>query len=129
MAETGLYLLKLSFTPPAGVTGAGNMTLAVTVNAVTGAVSGQALGTILEGTQSPQNFVAHVQGAMHSTGLGPVVKVGAVHGEAAVSLTPPQIGTYLAPFTASFALDSGWTGQGQFTVGQHIYKSEVKMID
>lgn len=129
MEEVGLYLLKLSFTPPAGMVGAGTMTLAVTVNASTGALHGQVQGTILEGTQHPQTFTAQVSGAMHSTGLGKIVKVGAVSGEAGVSVTPPAIGTYLAPFSASFSLDSNWSGQGQFSVGSNSYVSDVKKAD
>jgi hypothetical protein len=129
MSEVGLYLLKLSFTPPAGMVGAGSMTLALTVNASTGALHGQAQGTILEGTQNPQTFTAQVSGAMHSTGFGSIVKVGAVSGEAMVSVAPPAIGTYLAPFSASFGLDSSWSGQGQFSVGSHSYKSDVKKVD
>jgi len=129
MSEVGLYLLKLSFTPSLGVVGAGSMTLAVTVNASTGTLHGQVQGTILEGTQYPQTFTAQVSGAMHSTGFGNIVKVGAVSGEAGVSVIPPAIGTYLAPFSASFGLDSNWNGQGQFSVGSDTYKSDVKQAD
>jgi hypothetical protein len=129
MSEVGLYLLKLSFTPPAGVVGAGSMTLAVTVNASTGALLGQAQGTILEGTQDPKTFTAQVSGAMHSTGFGNIAKVGAVSGDAAVSVIPPAIGTYIAPFLASFSLDSNWSGQGQFSVGSNSYKSDVNQAD
>ena len=129
MSEVGLYLLKLSFTPPEGVVGAGSMTLALTVNASTGALHGQAQGTILEGTQHPQTFTAQVSGSMHSTGYGSVVRVGAVSGEAGVSVSPPAIGTFLAPFSASFGLDSDWSGEGQFVVGSSSYKSDVKQVD
>lgn len=129
MAETGLYLLKLAFSPPPGTVGAGSMTLAVAVDAATGTLHGQAQGTILEGTQHPQTFTAQVSGAMHSTGFGNVVRVGAASGQAAVSLAPPAIGTYLAPFSVSFSLDPDWNGQGQFAVGSHRYPSEVKKID
>ena len=129
MSEVGLYLLKLCFTPPPGTVGAGSMTLAVTVDAPTGVLHGQAQGTILEGTEHPQTLTAKVSGAMHSTGFGHIVRVGAVSGEAAVSVTPPAIGTYLAPFSASFALDSKWSGQGQFAVGSNSYKSDVKQAD
>jgi hypothetical protein len=66
---------------------------------------------------------------MHSTGFGDIVKVGAVSGEAAVSVPPPEIGTFLASFSASFSLDSNWSGQGQFSVGSHSYESEVKQTD
>lgn len=129
MEKTGLYLLKLSFTPEKGMTGAGSMTLAVTVNASTGALYGQAHGSILEGTQHSPTFTAPATGAMHSTGFGHITRVGAVHGEAAVSVAPPAIGTYLAPFSASFGVGADWTGQGQFTVGTHTYKCDVKIVD
>ncbi|WP_440216237.1 DUF1842 domain-containing protein [Chromobacterium piscinae] len=129
MAQEGLYLLKLSFTPPEGMVGAGRMILAVTVNARSGELHGQAAGEIHEGTQHPPVFTAPVTGAMHSTGYGKIVKVGAVFGEAAVSVAPPAIGTYLAPFLASFSLDADWSGQGQFTVGTDTYKCEVRMAD
>jgi hypothetical protein len=129
MSEVGLYLLKLNFNPPAGIVGAGSMTLALTVDASTGALHGQAQGTILEGTQHAPTFTASVSGAMHSTGYGTIVKVGAVSGEAAVSLAPPAIGTYLAPFSASFGLDADWTGQGQFSVGSYSYPSDVTLAE
>ncbi|MCX7096860.1 MAG: hypothetical protein NTV43_03020 [Methylococcales bacterium] len=129
MSEVGLYLLKLSFTPPAGVVGSGSATLALTVEASTGVLHGQAQGTILEGTQDPQTFTAKVSGALHSTGYGHIVRVGAVSGKAAVSVTTPAIGTYIAPFSASFSLDSNGSGQGQFSVGSHTYKSDVNKAD
>lgn len=129
MTKEGLYFLKLSFAPKNGIVGAGRMTLAVTVNASTGALHGQAQGVFLEGTQHPNTFTTPVSGVMHSTGFGQIVKVGSVAGEATVSVTPPAIGTYLAPFSASFGLDSDWNGDGQFTVGANSYASEVKAVD
>jgi hypothetical protein len=123
MANVGLYLLKLSFDPIE--VGAGSMTLAMAVNAVNGKVQGIATGTLLEGTEHPQTFEVSVTGAIHATGLGTVVKVGAVEGEARVTVAPPAIGTYLAPFTASFALDSSFKGKGTFTVGSYTYESDV----
>lgn len=129
MVKEGLYLLKLAFVPKSGVTGAARMTLAVTVNVATGELHGQAHGTLLEGTQHPNTFSAPVSGVMHSTGFGKIVKVGSVLGQAAVSVTPPAIGTYLAPFSASFGLDSDWNGDGQFTVGIHTYPAEVKTAE
>lgn len=125
MSEVGLYLLKLNFNPAQGIVGAGLMTLALTVDASTGALHGQAQGTILEGTEHAPTFTAKVSGTMHSTGFGHTVKVGAVSGEAAVSLAPPAIGIYLAPFSASFSLDADWTGQGQFSIGTYSYPSQV----
>ncbi|MFN9212238.1 MAG: DUF1842 domain-containing protein [Betaproteobacteria bacterium] len=129
MTEPGLYLLKLSFSPPAGIVGAGSMTLAVAVDAAAGTLHGQAQGTILQGTQHPQTFSGQVSGAMHSTGFGSIVRVGAASGEAAVSVAPPAIGTYLAPFSASFSLDPKWNGQGQFAVGSHSYPCTVTKVD
>lgn len=126
MKELGLYLLNLNFTPADGMVGSGSMTLALTVNASTGVLHGQAHGTILEGTQHPQTFTAQVSGAMHSTGYGTIVKVAAVSGEAGVSVTAPAIGHFVAPFSASFSLDSDWKGQGQFSVGSHSYQSDVE---
>lgn len=129
MSQSGLYLLKLAFTPQGGAVGSGSMTLALTVNASTGALHGQAQGTIHEGTQHPQTFSAQVSGAMHSTGFGTIIRVGSVSGEAGVSVPPPAIGMYLAPFSASFGLDADWNGQGQFSVGSDTYKSDVKRAD
>ena len=129
MSNSGLYLLKLKFSAPQGIVGAGSMTLALTVEAATGTLHGQASGTILEGTQHPQTFTAKVSGAMHATGYGSIVKVGAVTGEAGVSVAPPAIGTFLAPFSASFGLDSNWSGKGQFSVGASTYQSEVSLDD
>jgi hypothetical protein len=129
MTEPGLYLLKLAFSPPSGMVGAGSMTLAVAVDAAAGTLHGQAQGTILQGTQHPQTFSAQVSGAMHSTGFGSIVRVGAASGEAAVSVAPPAIGTYLAPFSASFGVDSNWSGQGQFVVGAQSYPCTVTKVD
>lgn len=129
MSDTGLYLLKLSFNPKQGIVGAGSMTLAVTVNAATGELHGQAQGTILEGTEHPQSFSAKVSGSMHSTGFGKIVRVGAVTGEANLPFTPPAIGFSSAPFSASFALDADWKGDGQFKVGTETYQSDVSLAD
>lgn len=128
MSKTGLYSLNLSFSPEKGTVGAGSMTLALTVNASTGELHGQVKGTIHEGTQHPETFTAKVSGVMHSTGYGTIVKVGSVLGEAGVTVSSPAIGTYLAPCSASFSLDSDWNGQGQFSVGTTLYKSVVSLL-
>lgn len=126
MANVGLYLLNLSFDPIQ--VGAGSMTLALAVNAVTGTASGKATGTILAGTAHPPSFEAKVSGAVHATGFGQTVKVGGVSGEAIVSLPPPQIGSYLAHFSVSFALDANGTGKGTFSVGDHTYECDVNVL-
>ena len=128
MSEVGLYLVKLNFTPPGGAVGAGSMTLALVVNASTGALSGQAHGEIMQGTAHPQTFTAEVSGIMHSTGYGNIVKIGSVSGQSAVSVAPPAIGTSLAPFLASFGVDSNWSGKGRFSVGSNSYESDVNQV-
>jgi len=129
MSEEGLYLLKLSFNPPKGTVGAGEMTLALTVDAPSGNLHGQTKGIILQGTQHPQPFTAMVSGVMHSTGLGSIVRVGSVSGNASLPFPGQAIGSSNAPFSASFSLDSNWQGQGQFSVGTYNYKSDVKRVD
>jgi Domain of unknown function (DUF1842) len=128
MSDVGLYLVKLSFTPRGGVLGSGSMTLALTVNASTGALNGQAHGEIMQGTEHPKTFTAAVSGTMHSTGYGNIVKIGSVSGHAAVSVAPPAIGTFIAPFLASFSVDSNWSGNGQFSAGSDNYESDVKQV-
>jgi hypothetical protein len=126
-SNVDLYLLKLSFIPK--VLGAGSMTLALTVNAVSGTLHGQARGKLQEGTKNPSTFTADASGVLHSTGFGPNVKVGSVRGQAFVSFPPPAIGSYLAPFSASFSLDADGKGTGQFSVGHNTYADCVVSIE
>ena len=128
MSDVGLYLVKLSFAPRGGALGSGSMTLALTVDASTGALHGQAQGKIMRGTEHPQTFTAAVSGTTHSTGFGNIVKIGSVSGQAVVSVAPPLFGTSLAPFLASFGVDSNWSGNGQFSVGSDTYESDVKQV-
>jgi hypothetical protein len=125
VATVGLYLLKLRFTPQHGLVGGGSMTLAVSVDAATGALHGQARGALEAGSEHPFTFSADATGALHSTGLGGSVRVGAVRGQAFVSFPPPAIGSYLAPFSASFSVDTSWSGEGQFSVGNSSYPCVV----
>lgn len=127
--KLGLYLVKLRFTPPKGMTGAGDMELTLTVEAATGALNGLATGHILQGTQQSPQFSATASGAMHSTGLDTATKVGGLSGSGSVSMAPPTIGTYIAPFNASFAVDNKWNGTGQFTIGGHTYQSTVSQVE
>lgn len=127
--KMGLYLVKLRFSPPKGTVGAGDMELALTVQAATGALNGLATGHILQGTRGAPNFSATAAGSMHSTGLGHVTKVGGLSGSGTVSAAPPSIGTYMAPFHASFAVDDNWQGTGQFTIGEHTYKAMIERVN
>lgn len=123
MSNDALYLVKLNF-QSVGV-GGGSMVLQMTVNASDGNINGSASGTILEGTQHPPVFNAHCAGHLHATGFGSVTKVGALSGQAAVSAQPPLIGTYIAPFSATFAVNNEWTGTGKFSVGSDTYECQV----
>lgn len=123
MSDEALYLVNLNFN--SGIVGGGSMTLQLAVDPVTGSINGRANGSIQEGTQHSPTFTASASGHMHSTGLGDVTKVGAVSGQAVISFPPPAIGSYLAPFTASFAVDNNWSGSGKFSVGTDTYSSQV----
>lgn len=125
MANEALYLVKLAYRPKAGIVGAASMTIELTADPVSSTIHGQANGTFLEGTQHPPRFTAITSGHMHSTGLGHVTKVGAVSGQAIVSVAPPGIGAYIAPFSASFAVDNDWNGTGKFSIGNDTYESQV----
>jgi hypothetical protein len=104
------------------------MELRLAVNPATGGLNGRVQGSIQEGTQHARTFTANASGHTHSTGFGPITSVGAVNGQAVVSVPPPAIGTYLAPFTASFSVDNDWSGSGRFTVGQDTYQCKVSKV-
>ncbi|MEM7360707.1 MAG: DUF1842 domain-containing protein [Pseudomonadota bacterium] len=124
MSSDTLYLVNLKYASE-GV-GGGSMSLQLAVDPIHQTLSGQARGKIQEGTEHSPSFTASCQGTMHSTGYGDVVNIGAVHGRAAVSAPPPLIGTYLAPFTAEFAVDGKWSGKGKFSVGGNTYQCTVE---
>ena len=123
MENETLYLVKLNF--KSGKVGGGSMTLQLAVDAVTGTLNGRGDGTIQEGTQHSPTFTSSASGHLHSTGFGKITKVGAVTGQAVVSFPPPAIGSYLAPFTASFGVDNEWSGTGKFSVGTNTYECSV----
>lgn len=126
MANEALYLVTLSYN--SGVVGGGSMKLQLAVDPVSGALNGRANGSIQEGTQHSPTFSSSASGHMHATGLDGVTKVGAVSGQAVVSFPPPAIGSYQAPFSASFAVDNNWNGDGSFTVGDNTYKCKVSSV-
>ena len=109
-------------------TGGGSMMLTLAVNPQDGTLGAMADGTVLEGTEHPNSFVASALGKLHSTGIPPVTKVGSVIGQAMVSFQP-AVGTYLAPFLASFAVDNEWNGTGSFSVGTYTYACKVTNAD
>ncbi len=123
MANETLYLVTLNFKPE--TVGAGEMLLQLAVDAVNGHLHGLGHGKILEGTEHPQSFGGSGSGAYHATGFGNITKVGALNGQSIVSVAPPAIGTYLAPFSVNFGVDNNWKGTGTFSVGQYTYKCQV----
>ncbi len=127
MSDDTLYLVKLDFNSEN--LGGGSMLLQLAVDPVHNTLTGRANGTINVGTQHPSTFQAgQLSGHMHSTGLGDITMVGAVGGQAAVSFPPPAIGTYLAPFTASFGVNGSWEGQGKFSIGPNTYDCQVSRV-
>lgn len=127
MSTESLYLVKLQY--KTGLVGSGSMVLQLAVDPVTGSLNGRANGAIQEGTQHSPTFTSSASGHMHATGLNGVTKVAAVTGQAVVSFPPPAIGSYLAPFTASFAVDNEWNGNGSFSIGDNTYQCQVSLAD
>ena len=117
-----LFLVKLEY--KSGVVGGASMMLQLTADSASGSLNGPANGTIQEGTPQPREFTASASGHTYSTGLGSVTKVGAVSGQAVVSRAP-AIGSYLAPFSASFSVDKQWNGTGKFSLGNDTYECKV----
>lgn len=122
-----LFLVKLDY--KTNSLGAGSMMLQLAVDPEHKTLNGRADGTILEGTQHAPHFTASGTGLFHSTGFGVITKIGTVKGQAVVSFSPPAIGSYLAPFSASFEVDNGWCGKGHFSVGTNTYECQVTMVN
>ncbi|MEM9217830.1 MAG: DUF1842 domain-containing protein [Cyanobacteria bacterium P01_F01_bin.150] len=126
-ATETVYLVSLKYTGEG--LGSGSMTLQLAVDPSHNTLSGQADGTMLEGTQGPPKFKASVSGLMHSTGYDEITKIGSVNGQAiVVSAQPPLKGSYLAPFSASFAINNDWSGTGTFSVGSQTYECKVEKV-
>ena len=123
-----LYLVNLEF--QSEVLGGGSMQLKLAVNPTSPELMGRAEGVIQAGTQNPPKFTADVSGHTHSTGFGSITKIGAVSGTAGVFIGPaPVIGSYFAPFSATFAVDADWNGTGQFSVGADTYECKVTAVE
>ena len=123
MSEESLYLVNLEFSTENF--GGASMKLQLAVDPVNNTITGCADGTIEEGTQFSPNFAASAAGHIYSTGLGGITKIGAVSGQTVVSVPPPAIGSYLVPFSANFAVDNDWNGEGNFSVGTNTYTCKV----
>lgn len=100
-----------------GMPGAPLLHFQLLVNAATGAITGQAEQTQAVAGPASSITIPNVTGILHHTGLGKVTQVVALKGEAVITVPPPAIGAYLAPFNASFAIDNRWNGVGGWTLG------------
>lgn len=114
----GLYLVH-GQAGNVGTPGAPILHFSLLVNAVSGDVTGHA-----EQTQSvppPANkiTIGNITGHVRSTGLGKYTKVVSLQGSAIISFPPPAIGSYVMPFTASFAISDAWEGRGGWTLGNN----------
>ena len=126
ISKEALYLVTLEFSTENA--GGGSMNLQLAVDPVNNSLHGSASGRILEGTQFSPEFTAKGTGCYHATGYGNITKVGMIEGQALVAFGGEVIGSYLAPFSASFGVDNDWNGEGQFVVGENCYQCKVTAV-
>jgi Domain of unknown function (DUF1842) len=114
--DVGLYLAS-GVGGNQGMPGAPLLHFHLVVNAVTGAITGQAVQTQAVAPPGNQIAISNIKGVLHHTGLGPYTMVVSLEGSAIISFPPPAIGEFLAPFNAHFAVDDQWNGIGGWTLG------------
>lgn len=116
VGSVGLYLVN-GTGGKIGTPGAPLLKYSLLVNAVTGAITGQAVQT--QALAAPYNeiHISNITGQVRATGLGSYTKVVTLTGSAVISFPPPAIGSYLAPFSAHIAVDNAWNGVGGWTLG------------
>jgi hypothetical protein len=115
-SDIGLYL-ESGVAGNQGTPGAPLLHFHLVVNAVTGAITGQAVQTQAIAPPGDRIAISNITGVVHHTGLGPYNLAVSLEGSAVISFPPPAIGSYLAPFRAHFALDEKWNGIGGWTLG------------
>ena len=116
LENVGLYLVN-GTAGKEGMPGAPILHFSLLVNAVSGRITGHARQT--QAVKAPYNDIPITieNGQLHATGFGKYTKVVALSGNGLVSFPPPEIGSYLVPFTAHFAIDDSWNGDGGWTLG------------
>ena len=124
----GLYKVDLT-AGNEGTPGAPILHLSLLVNATNGQVTGQ--GKISQAVESGDVPISNISGLVTSTGFGEYTKVVSLKGEGFVSVPPPAIGSYLAPFTGHFAIDNDWNGKGGWQLGSDtpVEDVPVKSVD
>lgn len=120
--KVGLYVVN-GVAGNQGVPGAPLLHFSLLVNATTGAVTGHAQQTQAVPAPYNQINIGNITGQVHAAGLGKITKLVTLQGSAVISFPPPAIGSYLAPFTAHFAVDNEWDGQGGWTLGTHTVEN------
>lgn len=97
-----------------GTPGAPILRFSLVVNAASGKVNGQV--QLTQALPPPYGQVEmSVSGQIHGAGFGPITQLVALEGETVVSVPPPAIGSYLAQFKATFAINGDWQGRGGWT--------------
>jgi hypothetical protein len=126
VGNVGLYLVN-GIAGRVGTPGAPILHFSLLVNAVTGAITGHARQTQAVAPPSGDIPIAIKSGQLHRTTTGPAQLLVSLSGDGLVSFPPPAIGSYLAPFSASFALHDNWDGVGGWTLGtEHVENVPVK---
>ena len=114
--EVGLYLVN-GQAGNVGTPGAPILHFSLLVNAVTGDVTGHAEQTQAVAPPGNKITIGNITGHVRYTGLGKYTKRVSLEGSAIIPFPPPAIGSYVMPFTASFAIDNAWDGRGGWTLG------------
>jgi Domain of unknown function (DUF1842) len=127
--KIGLYLVN-GVAGNEGTPGAPVLHFSLLVNAATGTITGQAVQTQAVPPPGDKIVVGKITGIVRSTGFGHFTKIVALEGHAVISMPPPAIGSYLAPFSAHFAIDDKWNGTGGWTLGNtDVNNVPVKAIE
>jgi len=114
--EMGLYRVQ-AMAGNMGMPGAPILTLDILVNAVSGSITGHAVQSQAVAPPGNKVDITITKGQLRATGLGQYTKVVYLEGQAVISFPPPAIGSYLAPFSAHFAVDNSWDGTGGWSLG------------
>ncbi len=125
ISPVGLYLVKL-VVGNVGTPGAPIVSLALTVDAPSGHVSG--IAEINQAIIGGQHRFP-VQGNIYHTGLGQDQLLVALHGQFVASVPPPAIGAFLVQFRAGLVVDKSWNGHGGFDyLNTHVDNVPVKNV-
>ncbi|MBN2528227.1 MAG: DUF1842 domain-containing protein [Deltaproteobacteria bacterium] len=117
--------LQLDLHPISGVAGNESVPgspllhLNLQVDPPTGWISGD--GLQIQVTAPPFNEIkiSNITGNIRRTSLGNYTRIVSLKGEAEVPFLGSTIGNTVTFFTAQFAINDSWTGDGGWTLGAH----------